>query len=171
MSFSHQRFSGFAVLLAGWIAACGDNATSPTPDPGAPSTALSAGSVAYPVADAGDCTFGAGYWKAHPDAWPARFDPATIFYTSGKSWVDVLNTPPEGDAYYILAHQFIAAGLNLERIDPDLRPDEIGAPWAITGSGYFTDAAHSDHIRSELLNMASLFEGFSEGEQGVRRCS
>ena len=27
-----------------------------------------------------------------------------------------------------------------------IRPNEIGSPWAIAGPGYFTDAAHQDHL-------------------------
>ncbi len=34
----------------------------------------------------------------------------------------------------------------LSQFDPALRPDEIGSPFAINGPGYFTDAAHSNHI-------------------------
>ena len=31
-------------------------------------------------------------------------------------------------------------------IDSEYRPDEIGSPFAISGPGYFTDAAHQDHV-------------------------
>jgi hypothetical protein len=31
-------------------------------------------------------------------------------------------------------------------LDPDYRPNEIGSPFAIAGPGYFTDAAHQDHL-------------------------
>ena len=34
----------------------------------------------------------------------------------------------------------------LSEFDPAIRPDEIGSPFAINGPGYFTDAAHSNHI-------------------------
>ena len=34
----------------------------------------------------------------------------------------------------------------LSQFDPALRPDEIGSPFAINGPGYFTDAAHQNHI-------------------------
>jgi hypothetical protein len=34
----------------------------------------------------------------------------------------------------------------LTRIDPSIRPDEIGSPWAITAPGFFTDGDHQDHI-------------------------
>jgi hypothetical protein len=167
MSRARQGLSGLAVLLA--AAACGDNATSPTPDPRPQIPPFSSATPA--VAVLGDCTFGAGYWKAQTSAWPARFDPGATFYTSGKSWIDVLSTPPEGDVYYILARQFIAAALNLDRLDPGLRPTEIGEPFAILDQGYFTDGGHSSLTRSELLSLAILFESFNEGDQGVRPCS
>ena len=34
----------------------------------------------------------------------------------------------------------------LSGLDSAIRPDEIGSPFAISGPGYFTDAAHSNHI-------------------------
>ena len=34
----------------------------------------------------------------------------------------------------------------LSSLDPNYRPNEIGSPWAICGPGYFTDAAHQDHL-------------------------
>ena len=34
----------------------------------------------------------------------------------------------------------------LSGFDPAIRPDEIGSPFAINGPGYFTDAAHQNHI-------------------------
>jgi putative modified peptide len=34
----------------------------------------------------------------------------------------------------------------LSTLDPSIRPNEIGSPWAIAGPGYFTDAAHQNHL-------------------------
>ena len=34
----------------------------------------------------------------------------------------------------------------LSRLDPAIRPTEIGSPWALDGSAYFTDADHQDHL-------------------------
>ena len=34
----------------------------------------------------------------------------------------------------------------LSSFDPEIRPDEIGSPFAINGPGYFTDAAHMNHV-------------------------
>jgi hypothetical protein len=36
--------------------------------------------------------------------------------------------------------------VSLRELDPAIRPDEIGTPWAITGPGYFTDAGHQHHL-------------------------
>ena len=34
----------------------------------------------------------------------------------------------------------------MQEINSEYRPDEIGSPWAISGPGYFTDAGHQDHV-------------------------
>jgi NlpC/P60 family len=34
----------------------------------------------------------------------------------------------------------------LSRLDPSVRPSEIGSPWALPGSAYFTDSGHQDHV-------------------------
>jgi hypothetical protein len=59
------------------------------------------------------CTRTQGYWKNHPDDWPV--DEITIggvTYTKQEA-IDILKTAPRRDATYILAHQLIAAKLNI----------------------------------------------------------
>lgn len=58
------------------------------------------------------CVYTQGYWKNHPDDWPSGYHPDDAFFSSGKTWLGVLETPAGGNAYYILAHQYIAAVLN-----------------------------------------------------------
>jgi hypothetical protein len=59
------------------------------------------------------CVRTQGYWGSKPDVlWP-KYDRHAVFYASGLSWQQVLDSPPRGDAYFILAHQYIAAVLNL----------------------------------------------------------
>jgi cell wall-associated NlpC family hydrolase len=36
--------------------------------------------------------------------------------------------------------------MELQSLDPSIRPNEIGTPWAISGPGYFTDGAHQNHL-------------------------
>jgi hypothetical protein len=60
------------------------------------------------------CTRTQGYWKSKPGViWPGSFSRGAPFFSSGLSWQQVLETPPQGgNAYLILAHQYIAAILN-----------------------------------------------------------
>jgi hypothetical protein len=164
-----RSLGGALVLLLIVTAACKDGPTAPSDSrPAMPTVGRAA--TTFASADAGlACTIGAGYWKAHTDAWPSRFDPAAAFYSSGTSWIDVLRTPPEGDIYDILGHQFSAAALNLYLLDPALRPDEVGSPFAIAG-GSFTAGAHTHLTRTELVQLAMVLERFNEGNAGVPAC-
>lgn len=65
------------------------------------------------------CTLTQGYWKNHNEFrtqnnqnrdWPAPLDEAQLL--CGQKLLDILGTVPRGEAWYILAHQYIAASLN-----------------------------------------------------------
>lgn len=65
------------------------------------------------------CTLTQGYWKTHAEGkkfdstWDSVGGPNALFFASGDSWIDVFNTAPKkGNAFYILAHQYMAAVLN-----------------------------------------------------------
>ena len=60
------------------------------------------------------CTRTQGYWKSKPGVvWPAPYSRTALFYSSGLTWQQILETPPKGgNGYLILAHQYIAAMLN-----------------------------------------------------------
>ncbi|WP_143571051.1 hypothetical protein [Tessaracoccus sp. ZS01] len=74
--------------------------------------------------DSSVCTLTLGYWKTHSHSGPAAhyddgwsnvgaLEENTMFYSSGQTWLQVFNTPPAGNAYYILAQQYMAAWLNV----------------------------------------------------------
>jgi hypothetical protein len=46
--------------------------------------------------------------------------------------------------------------MRLQDLDPSIRPDEIGTPWAIDGRGYFTDASHQDVLHIGFEKHASM---------------
>lgn len=77
-----------------------------------PFTANLFGSTSDCVADQG-CTYTQGYWKNHPDEWPV------VGLTLGTGWYDnatliqIFWTPARGNGLLALAHQLIAAKLNL----------------------------------------------------------
>ena len=113
------------------------------------------------------CTFTQGYWKNHTDVWPAPYTPGATFYTSGKTWLQVFNTAPKGNAYYILAHQFMAATLNVA--------NSAGVPGSVTtalgtAAGYFADPAGSTLTRTDLINLATLLDNYNNGLLGTPHC-
>ena len=61
------------------------------------------------------CAYTQGYWKNHLSSWPAGYSPNATFFSSGLSWINLWNTAPKGSAYIILAHQYMAAALNVAK--------------------------------------------------------
>jgi len=60
-----------------------------------------------------NCTFTVGYWKNHPGAWPTTsLTLGTVNYTAAEL-LSILNEPAGGNGLLILAHQLIAAKLNI----------------------------------------------------------
>lgn len=61
-----------------------------------------------------DCTLTQGYWKNHPDAWPvSSLKLGSVTYTKDEL-IAILKTPVKGNGLIQLAHQLIAAKLNVE---------------------------------------------------------
>lgn len=84
----------------------------------------STANVTVHVPCAGGCTLTQGYWKTHSKEGPAPYDEAwknlgaleedTPFFSSGMTWYEVFWTPPAGgNAWIQLAHQYMAAKLNV----------------------------------------------------------
>lgn len=60
------------------------------------------------------CTLTQGYWKNHPGDWTnVVLNLGGVDYAQAAA-LTVLKTPPKGDASLILAHQLIAAKLNIQ---------------------------------------------------------
>jgi hypothetical protein len=59
------------------------------------------------------CVRTQGYWGNKPGVvWPQPYLRTKPFFSSGLTWQQILDTPPRGGGYIILAHQYIAAVLN-----------------------------------------------------------
>ncbi len=66
-----------------------------------------------PHDDDQDCVHSQGYWKNHPSAWPlSSIRLGTIVYTKTQA-IAVLMQPANGNGLVSLAHQLIAAKLNV----------------------------------------------------------
>jgi hypothetical protein len=115
------------------------------------------------------CTYTQGYYKNKGSG----LLPAGNFFLSGQSWHGVLDTPPKGgDAYYILAHQYIAAVINAKTASTTAA---VGA--AIAGSTtYFGTAtpgnwsANGSYGKEQLTGWADVLDGYNNGKAGPGHC-
>lgn len=129
------------------------------------------------------CTLTQGYWKTHADpSLGEKYDANwanlpggqnTPFLNSGWSYIEVLNTPPKGgNAYFILAHQYIAAELNgLDDAGmPQAVLDDVNAAKTLltaAGASRSIDAAS----RADAQALAKALESYNMGQRGPAHCT
>ncbi|WP_363798229.1 hypothetical protein ABU614_00525 [Lysobacter firmicutimachus] len=128
---------------------------------------------------AAGCTYTQGYWKTHSKYGPAPYDATwatigedTLFFSSGQTWYKVFWTPPKGgNAYYILAHQYMAARLNVEA--GGSAPPQVQSAIA-QATAWFTGrstAAPKGAARDTAINLAGILAAYNEGTIGPGHCS
>jgi hypothetical protein len=135
-------------------------------------TRTASAGVSWNCANIGGCTYTQGYWKNHPGMWPAGSDPEATFFESGQTWLGVLKTPPAvGNAYYILAHQYIAAKLNiLNGADPAAVATAI--TWAEKFFNEYTPTSTLlKSVRNQATSYANLLDQYNNGYIGPGHCS
>jgi hypothetical protein len=163
--------------------ACGDytvdnTASFVTNDTGA--TGSSPWTVNVHVPCAGGCTLTPGYWKTHSSFGPAPYDDTwaqigenTPFFLSGKSYYNVLWTAPQGNAYYILAHAYIAAQLN-QLNGADFSAAQSAFNQATVLFQVYTPAqvaAMRGSARNTWINLATILDNYNNGLIGPGHCS
>ena len=152
--------------------------------------------VSFDVVCEDGCTLTQGYWKTHSmfhnngkhyDAtWAlidadAEDDEYDIFFLSEQSYIEVMWTPPQGNVYYNLAHQYIAALLNTLKLeDAATMPDDVLAAFnSATGLlGTHTPAQiaalkgkPSDReLKHQFISLAGTLAAFNEGDLGPGHC-
>ena len=133
------------------------------------------------------CTLTQGYWKTHskygpaskPDAtWnllPGGAGPDTVFFLSGASWYQVFWTAPAGNQYYNLAHQYMAARLNV--LDGASVPASVAAAIASATTLFqtYTPAQigamdSKNAVRKQFVELAGLLGSYNEGLIGPGHC-
>jgi hypothetical protein len=143
-------------------------------------------SISVTVPCAGGCTLTQGYWKTHSKYGPAPSDPAwnnltpsgpdTTFFLSGQTWYQVFNTSSAGgNAYYILAHQYMAARLNILNGASSTSTVNTALAWATTFFNTYTPAQigalkGSTEPRATAIANASTLESFNTGATGPGHC-
>jgi hypothetical protein len=112
-TFTHELLTGSTAIDMG------DPNFTPPPDfdqrgPGFPRVVngrIDIGS--FEVQSSASCVQGQGYWKNHPDQWPVpTLQLGNVTYTQ-EELLSILHEPVRGNGLLILAHQLIAAELNV----------------------------------------------------------
>jgi hypothetical protein len=143
-------------------------------------------SIPVSVPCGGGCTLTQGYWKTHSKYGPAPSDPAwnnitpsgpdTTFFLSGQTWYQVFNTSSAGgNAYYILAHQYMAARLNILNGASSTSAVDAALSWSTTFFNTYTPAQigalkGSSALRATAISNASTLESFNSGAIGPGHC-
>jgi uncharacterized membrane protein YgcG len=134
--------------------------------------ATSSSTTSGETGEEGGCVRTQGYWKNHSAlseqphnqiAWPISESTAIC----DSTWFDVLWTPPHGDAWIILAHQYIAASLNVAAgasaaADVQAALDEAG--------DMFDGCAIADGDRAHALELADMLDAYNNGTMGTDHC-
>lgn len=174
------------TLNVGPYEACGEythanTASFTTDDRGA--TGSSTWTIGVSVPCVVGCTLTPGYWKTHSahgpapedDAWfnlgPAGADES--FFLSGQSYYQVLWTAPGGNVYYILAHAWIAAKLNV--LDGASSTPDVDAALASAAAFFATytpaNAPTRGAARSAAIAWATTLDNYNNGLIGPGHCS
>ena len=141
--------------------------------------------VTVPATAAGcvmGCTLTQGYWKTHSEYGPAPYDDAwknlsaagagTPFYSSGMSWYQVFQTAPRGNPYYILAHQYMAAKLNV--LNGATANPQVAAALKWADMFFATHSPASVLTKTEktlVQQYAALLDSYNNGRVGPGHCS
>jgi hypothetical protein len=119
----------------------------------------------------GSCTYTQGYWRNHPDAWPvASLILGTVTYQGGELMA-ILDNPAQGNGLVILAHQLIAAKLNIANgADPSAVQQTIIDADAMTG-GLVVPPIGNGYLPSEQTSaLTETLTEYNEGTIGPGHC-
>jgi hypothetical protein len=124
------------------------------------------------------CTATQGYWKNHATGkkadptWALVGGPNAAFFSSGMSWITLFGTPPSGgNAYIILAHQYMAARLNLLAGASSTPQVNAALAWATSFfSTYTPSSTLTDAVRAQAIATAGLLDDYNNGDIGPGHC-
>ena len=135
-----------------------------------------------------ECTHSQGYWKNHhsgkgkclpdPDCtWPICESTGVTAEQNticGLPWLTLFNTPPKGSAWFILAHQYIAAQLNLK--DGRCSADTVSAVVSVLASAKinlefcFLNTKPGSDSGMDMISEANWLDAFNNGNLGPQVC-
>ncbi|MBA3541466.1 MAG: DUF4215 domain-containing protein [Deltaproteobacteria bacterium] len=119
----------------------------------------------------GDCTYTQGYWKNHPAAWPVdSLQLGSASYTQAEL-LDIFHTPVTGNGLIALAHQLIAAKLNVASgASPATVSAAINAADALIGGLIVPPVGDGALATEATSDLVGDLDGFNQGITGPGHC-
>jgi hypothetical protein len=117
------------------------------------------------------CTLTPGFYKNRGASFTNTVFPN--FDATGMTGVEILETPVKGNPYFIIAHQYIAAYLNLQRLiaaGGSIADLPLSVQLAITAAqSYFAVASPGNptpgiFTQAHITEIADVLAAFNEGE-------
>lgn len=139
--------------------ATGSPTATPTTTPSGTPTA-----TATPSGTPGGCVRGQGYWKNHPEAWPVtELQLGNVTYAQDEL-LSILRQPVRGNGLVLLAHQLIAAELNIANgADPSCIQDAIAQANALIGDLVIPPVGNGYLAPRDVSALASMLGQYNEG--------
>ena len=123
-----------------------------------------------------DCTFTIGYWRNHPEAWPPSCIPMTLGSNSytATELQQILNQAVAGNGAISLAHQLIAAKLNIcQGADPSAVSSCItgaDALLATCGANKIPPFGSCSLPTSSTATLTQCLDDYNQGITGPGHC-
>ena len=121
-----------------------------------------------------DCVFTQGYWKNHPAAWPVgSVKLGNVIYPQAQVLM-IFNTPAAGNGLISLAHQLIAAKLNIAMgaVAPAVTLAAISAADAMIGSLVIPPIGSGFLTPGTTSHLTDVLEAFNAEEgKGTIPCN
>jgi hypothetical protein len=117
------------------------------------------------------CTYTQGFWKTHPEKWPVdNLDLGTRNYSSTEL-LSILVKAPAGNGLIILAHQLIAAKLNVASgADDTAVAAAITAADALIGSLVIPPVSSGYLTPASVSSLVNTLTSYNEGSIGPGHC-
>jgi len=117
------------------------------------------------------CTFTQGFWKNHPDAWPvSSLALGSVTYTAAQLGA-IFDEPVAGNGLISLAHQLIAAKLNIANgADPSAIASTIAAADALIDGLVVPPVGSGFLAPDDTSALVDALSDFNEGLTGPGHC-
>jgi hypothetical protein len=124
-----------------------------------------------PTPTPGECVFGFGFWKNHPDQWPVtELQLGNVTYTQDQL-LSIMHEPVRGNGLVSLAHHFIATKLNVANgADPSCIQQTIADADAMIGDLVVPPVGDGHLAPRDVEALKDTLEEYNEGDLCAPSC-